>query len=86
MIRSSPPRSMTVLIDSVLVLAGLLIWIRGSSENDDVWSLFLRVFAVVDLAVVVLGNGQLLLEIPLLLLALALPSVARLENGRQRLR
>ncbi|MCP9831624.1 hypothetical protein KBZ14_06835 [Synechococcus sp. HJ21-Hayes] len=77
---------MTVLIDSVLVLAGLLIWIRGSSENDDVWSLFLRVFAVVDLAVVVLGNGQLLLEIPLLLLALALPSVARLENGRQRLR
>ena len=77
---------MTVLIDSVLVLAGLLIWIRGSSENDDVWSLVLRVFAVVDLAVVVLGNGQLLLEIPLLLLALALPSVARLENGRQRLR
>jgi hypothetical protein len=77
---------MTVLIDSVLLLAGLLIWIRGSSENDDVWSLFLRVFAVVDLAVVVLGNGQLLLEIPLLLLALALPSVARLENGRQRLR
>ena len=77
---------MTVLIDSVLMLAGLLIWIRGSSENDDVWSLFLRVFAVVDLAVVLLGNGQLLLEIPLLVLALALPSVARLENGRQGLR
>ena len=77
---------MIVLIDSVLMLAGLLIWIRGSSENDDVWSLFLRVFAVVDLAVVLLGNGQLLLEIPLLLLALALPSVARLENGRQSLR
>ena len=53
---------MTVLIDSVLMLAGLLIWIRGSSENDDVWSLFLRVFAVVDLAVVLLGNGQLLLR------------------------
>jgi hypothetical protein len=77
---------MTVLIDSVLMLAGLLIWIRGSSENDDVWSLFLRVFAVVDLAVVLLGNGQLLLEIPLLVLALALPSVARLESGRQGLR
>ena len=77
---------MTVLIDSVLMLAGLLIWIRGSSENDDVWSLFLRVFAVLDLAVVLLGKGQLLLEIPLLLLALALPSVARLENGRRGLR
>jgi hypothetical protein len=77
---------MTLLIDSVLTLAGLLIWIRGSSENDDVWSLFLRVFAVLDLAVVLLGKGQLLLEIPLLLLALALPSVARLENGRQSLR
>jgi hypothetical protein len=77
---------MTLLIDSVLTLAGLLIWIRGSSENDDVWSLFLRVFAVLDLAVVLLGKGQLLLEIPLLLLALALPSVARLENSRQGLR
>ena len=77
---------MTLLIDSVLILAGLLIWIRGSSENDDVWSLFLRVFAVLDLAVVLLGKGQLLLEIPLLLLALALPSVARLENSRQGLR
>ena len=77
---------MTVLIDSVLMLAGLLIWIRGSSEDDDVWSLFLRVFALVDLAVLVLGNGQLLIEIPLLLLALALPSVGRLERSRQSLR
>ncbi len=77
---------MTVLIDSVLMLAGLLIWIRGSSEDDDVWSLFLRVFALVDLAVLVLGNGQLLVEIPLLLLALALPSVGRLERSRQSLR
>jgi len=70
----------------VLMLAGLVIWIRGNSENDDVWSLFLRVFAGVDLAVVVLGKGQLLLEIPLLLLALALPSVARLEHSRQSIR
>jgi hypothetical protein len=77
---------MTLLIDSVLMLAGLVIWIRGNSENDDVWSLFLRVFAGVDLAVVVLGKGQLLLEIPLLLLALALPSVARLEHSRQSIR
>jgi hypothetical protein len=68
------------------MLAGLLIWIRGSSEDDDVWSLFLRVFALVDLAVLVLGNGQLLVEIPLLLLALALPSVGRLERSRQSLR
>jgi hypothetical protein len=77
---------MTLLIDCVLMLAGLVIWIRGNSENDDVWSLFLRVFAGVDLAVVVLGKGQLLLEIPLLLLALALPSVARLEHSRQSIR
>jgi 4-amino-4-deoxy-L-arabinose transferase-like glycosyltransferase len=77
---------MTLLIDSVLMLAGLLVWIRGSSEDDDVWSLFLRVFALVDLAVLVLGNGQLLIEIPLLLLALALPSVGRLERSRQSLR
>ena len=75
---------MTLLLDLVLVLAGLLLWQRSCSEGDDVWVLFLRSLAAIDLAVIALGNGVLWLEIPLLLLALALPSVKRIEaeDGR----
>jgi hypothetical protein len=75
---------MTLLLDLVLVLAGLLLWQRSCSEGDDVWVLFLRPLAAIDLAVIALGNGVLWLEIPLLLLALTLPSVKRIEaeDGR----
>ena len=71
---------MTLLLDLVLVLAGLLLWQRSCSEGDDVWVLFLRSLAAIDLAVIALGNGVLWLEIPLLLLALTLPSVKRIET------
>jgi hypothetical protein len=37
---------------------------------------------LVDLAFIAFGNGQLLIEIPLLALALALPSAASLDNRR----
>jgi hypothetical protein len=37
---------------------------------------------VIDLSMIAIGNGVLWLEIPLLLGALALPSVARLERRR----
>ena len=74
---------MTLLLDLVLVLAGLLLWQRSCSEGDDVWVLFLRSLAAIDLAVIALGNGVLWLEVPLLLAALALPSVARLEQRRR---
>jgi len=68
---------MTLLLDLVLVVAGLLLWQRSCSEGDDVWVLFLRSLAAIDLAVIALGNGVLWLEIPLLVLALTLPSVKR---------
>jgi hypothetical protein len=71
---------MTLLIDLVLVAAGLLLWQRSCSEGDDVWVLFLRTLAVIDLAVIVLGNGVLWVELGLLALVLSLPSVARLER------
>ena len=70
---------MTLLLDLVLVVAGLLLWQRSCSEGDDVWVLFLRSLAVIDLAVIALGNGVLWLEIPLLVLALTLPSVKRID-------
>ena len=74
---------MTLLLDLVLLAAGLVLWQRSSSEGDEVWSLFLRGLAVIDLSMIAIGNGVLWLEIPLLLGALALPSVARLERRRQ---
>ena len=75
---------MTLLIDLVLVAAGLLLWQRSCSEGDDVWVLFLRTLAVIDLAVIVLGNGVLWVELGLLALVLTLPSVARLERRERR--
>lgn len=75
---------MTLLIDLVLVAAGLLLWQRSCSEGDDVWVLFLRSLAVIDLAVIVLGNGVLWVELGLLALVLSLPSVARLEQRERR--
>jgi hypothetical protein len=49
-----------------------------------VWVLFLRTLAVIDLAVIVLGNGVLWVELGLLALVLSLPSVARLERRERR--
>lgn len=79
-----PSPAMTLLIDLVLVVAGLLLWQRSCSEGDDVWVLFLRSLAVIDLGVVVLGNGVLWVELGLLALVLSLPSVARLERRERR--
>jgi hypothetical protein len=68
------------LIDLVLLLAGLVLWNRASNEGDEAWSLFLRSIAFLDLAFIVFGNGQLLIEIPLLAVVLAMPSAASLDR------
>ncbi len=73
---------MVWLIDLVLLLAGLMLWGRATQEGDEAWSLFLRAIALLDLAFIAFGNGQLLLEIPLLGLALVLPSAASIERRR----
>jgi hypothetical protein len=70
------------LTDLVLLLAAVALWIRGSTETDEAWSLFLRSVAFLDLAFLAFGTGQLLIELPLLALALALPSAARIERRR----
>jgi hypothetical protein len=70
------------LIDLVLLLAGLVLWMRASNEGDEAWSLFLRSIALLDLAFIAFGNGQLLIEIPVFALALALPSAASLDRRR----
>jgi hypothetical protein len=73
---------MVWLIDLVLLLAGLVLWTRACNEGDEAWSLFLRCIAFLDLAFIAFGNGQLLIEIPVLALALALPSAASLDQRR----
>jgi hypothetical protein len=75
---------MTLMLDLVLLAAGLVLLQRSTFEGDDVWSLFLRSLAVIDLVIITIGHGLLWLEVPLLVLALALPSVARLERRGRR--
>ena len=75
---------MTLLLDLVLLAAGLLLWQRSCSEGDDVWVLFLRSLAVIDLAVILLSNGAVWLEVLLLVLVLSLPSVNQLERRERR--
>ena len=77
----APPLSpVLLLIDLILLLAGLMLWDRSCSEGDEAWSLFLRFIALLDLLFIVFGNGQLLIKLPLLALALAMPSAAKLER------
>ncbi|MEB3354819.1 MAG: hypothetical protein VKM34_11415 [Cyanobacteriota bacterium] len=73
---------MVWLSDLLLLVAGLVLWNRASNEGDEAWSLFLRSISLLDLAFIAFGNGQLLLEVPLLGLALLLPSAASLERRR----
>ena len=76
--------STTLLTDLLLLVAGLLLWQRSCSDGDEVWVLFLRSIAAIDLAVILLSNGVLWLEIPLLVLVSGLPSVAKLEKREGR--
>lgn len=76
---------MALLLDLVLLACGLLLWRRSCSEGDDVWILFLRGLAAIDLAVIALGNRLLWVELLLLALVLALPSVNQLEKRERGL-
>ena len=79
-----PALSTTLLTDLLLLVAGLLLWQRSCSDGDEVWVLFLRSIAAIDLAGILLSNGGLWLEIPLLGLVFGLPSVAKLEKREGR--
>jgi hypothetical protein len=61
-------------LDLVLLAGAASFWWRASRETDDVWCLLLKLFAVVALAVVLVGGRQVLLELLALALALWLPS------------
>jgi hypothetical protein len=74
------PTPMPWWLDLVLLAVALLFWARGSCAIDDTWGLFQKMLAAAALAVVLLGGRQMLLEVAGVLLALWLPSAARIEG------
>lgn len=67
-------------MELVLLTVALLLWLRGSSDRDEVIGLFVRFLAIVAFLVVLIAGRPLLLELPLLALALWLPSALRCER------
>jgi hypothetical protein len=63
----------------LLLLSGVL-WLRGLSHRDEVFGLFCKFLAVLVLLVLLIAGRPLLLELPLLALALWLPSAVRFES------
>lgn len=66
----------------LLVAAGL--WLRGMTQRDEVFGLFVRFLAIVVILVVLIAGRPLLLELALLSLALWLPSAVRFESDGSR--
>jgi hypothetical protein len=69
-----------MVIDLLLLFSAVLLVLRSSTENDDVWALCLRVLAGVAVLTVVVGDHGLPLCLGLLGLALWLPSADRAER------
>ena len=72
-------------LDLVLMAVAALLWLKGSENMDDVWSVFLKALAVVAVIVVLLGGRQIVFEIAALGLALWLPSAARCDREHEPL-
>ena len=62
----------------LLLAAGL--WVRGITQRDEVFGLFAKFLAVLVVVVLLIAGRPLLLELPLLALALWLPSAVRFES------
>ncbi len=75
---------MTWWSDLLLLLLAFVLWLRGTAQRDEVFGLFVRFLAVVIVLVVLIAGRPLLLELPLLALALWLPSAVRFESDPLR--
>ena len=71
---------MSGLIDLLLLLAAFTLVVRSNSERDDVWALCLRFLAVVAMLAVITNMRGMAISVPLLVLALILPSAGRFER------
>ena len=72
---------MDLVVDILLLLAALMLVQRSNSDRDDVWRLCLRILAVGALLAVITSERGRLLAVLLLLVALWLPGVARIEKS-----
>ena len=71
---------MTWWSELLFLLLAALMWLRGLSHRDEVFALFCKFLAVLVLLVLLIAGRPVLLELPLLALALWLPSAVRFEN------
>ena len=71
---------MDLLLDLLLLLAALMLVVRANSERDEVWTICLRLLAVISVFAVITSNRGQPLSILLLLLALWLPRADRYEK------
>lgn len=75
---------MTWWSEFLLLLLAFVLWLRGTAQRDEVFGLFVRFLAIVLVLVVLIAGRPLLLELPLLALALWLPSAVRFESDGSR--
>ncbi|KEF41354.1 MAG: hypothetical protein ER33_11955 [Cyanobium sp. CACIAM 14] len=68
-------------LDLVLLIAAVLLWVKGTNTPDDVWSVFQKGLAFVAVMVVLLGGRQVLLEALVLATTFWLPSASRFDDG-----
>ncbi|MEB3333040.1 MAG: hypothetical protein VKI83_11180 [Synechococcaceae cyanobacterium] len=73
---------MDLLIDVLLLMAAWVLVERSRTDRDEVWSLCLKILATVSVLAVITSQRGLPLGMLLLMLALSLPSAARLERLR----
>jgi len=71
---------MDLVVDILLLLAAVVLVQRSNSDRDDVWRLCLRGLAVAAVLAVITSDRGIPLAMLLLLFALWLPGVARVER------
>ena len=76
----APAAVPALLFDVLLLISAVVLVLRSTSENDDVWALCLRALAAAAVITVVVGDHGLPLCIGLLALAVWLPSANRAEQ------
>ena len=76
----APAAVQSVVIDLLLLGSAVLLVLRSSTENDDVWAVCLRLLAAAAVLTVVVGDHGLPLCLVLLGVALWLPSADRAER------
>jgi hypothetical protein len=71
---------MDLLVDVLLLLASLVLIDRSNTDRDEVWSLCLRILAVMSVLAVITSSRGLPLAVALMGFALWLPGAGKIEE------